>query len=336
MINSITIKDIAKAAGVSETTISRYLNKKYEYMSEKTRKKIEKVIFDLDYRPSNVARSLKSQKSRLIGAVIADIANPFSPVIIKGLSDKCEELGYTLMIAISDESCKNEQEHIEKFIDNQVEGLIINTSGNNEEYLERLNKTELPIVLLDRGISTANIDTVSTDNYRSGREAMAFLIAKGYQSIGFFVNAITNTVREERVRAYCDVMNENHEITGDVYVVEPREPKKIQEALEALMKLPAPRVIFTANGLTALSILEVMKQMNYEINQEFGIICFDDLTWAKVVTPTITTIAQSSYSLGAAACLQVIEKIEKGNNAKPTSLTLFPGELIIRESTDIK
>lgn len=332
MDKSVTIKDIAKAAGVSETTISRYLNKKYEYMSEKTRRKIEEVIHALDYRPSSVARSLKSQKSKLIGAVIADIGNQFSSEIIKGLSDTCEELGYTLMIAISDESAENEQTQIEKFIDNQVEGLIINTSGDNQEYLRELANRSTPVVLLDRGVPNSQLDLISNDNYGIGIEAMSYLLGSGFKSIGFFVNPVTNTVRAERLRAFQDGLEGHPDRSGAIYVSEPDNQASLAESLAAFSQLPEPRVIFSANGVTALALLEAINQNHYQLKRDFGLVSFDELAWAKVVSPGITTIDQSSYGLGAKACRLLVNKIEGTGDTTSKEIRL-PSELIIREST---
>lgn len=152
-----TIKDIAEQAGVSGTTVSRYLNGKFNYMSEETKKRIEIVIDELGYRPSNIARTLKSNKSKLVGAVIADIENPFSNKIIKGLTDKANELGYSLMISVSNNSVEKENESIARFLDNQVDGLIINTVGENEPTLKKIQK-QIPLVLIDRDVTSFKAD----------------------------------------------------------------------------------------------------------------------------------------------------------------------------------
>lgn len=336
----ITIKDIAQEVGVSETTISRYLNKKYEYMSEKTRVKIEAVIKELDYRPNHMARSLKSQKSKMIGAVIADISNPFSSITIKGLSERCEEAGYTLLIAISDDSAEMERKQIENLIANQVDGLVINTSGDNDEYLNELNDRNFPIVLLDRGVAGEQIDTVTTNNYQGVRDMMEFLITTGYVSIGFFVDKLSNTVRKERLRGFEDALSEHQErIQGTVYTNPNGDQQMITESLADFNQYPKPRVIFGANGLMTSTILEVMNTENYLINEDFSICGFDDLTWAKVIKPELTTIYQDSYQLGAESVNQVIARIEmplsKRENKKGQCIS-FPTVLKIRNSTVIK
>ena len=337
MNKPVTIKDIAQKVGVSETTISRYLNQKYEYMSEKTRDKIATVIQELDYRPNHMARSLKSQKSRMIGAVIADIENPFSAMIIKGLSDKCEALDYTLLIAISDNSAANERKQIEKLLDNQVDGLIINTSGDNEDYLLVLNDSGFPMILLDRGVSQGKIDTVTTDNQGAVQDMLAFLVDEGFRSIGFFSDELSNTVRQERCNSFEKVMKAQTEkgLKGVVYLRNPAMDSELATALQDFYTYPAPRVIFGANSLMTLKLLELMKQANYVINQDFSICGFDDLAWAKVMTPALTTIHQNSYDLGVESLNQLVAKINQ-KTVEEAKITKLPAHLKIRESTQIK
>lgn len=335
MSKTATIKDIAKEVGVSETTISRYLNGKFEYMSEKTRKKIEKAIRDLDYRPNHLARSLKSQKSMMIGAVIADISNPFSSVTIKGLSDRCEELGYTLLIAISDDSAIKEQKQIQKFIDNRVDGLIVNTSGSNEPFLVDLMETNLPMVLLDRGISGNKIDTVTTDNYSAVQQMMSHLKEQQYASVAFFVDKLSNTVRKDRLRGFQDAIRDNSEtFDSHVYSIPNSDRELIADSLKDFKTYPRPRAIFCANGLVTSNVLEVIRENDYDLYEDFSICGFDDMVWSKVVQPSLTTISQDSYTLGKEAISQLVEKIEKPiDSHMHAKLTLFPGKLKIREST---
>lgn len=341
----MTIKDIAKEAKVSETTISRYLNGKYEYMSAKTKINIETVIKKNNYRPSNIARTLKSKKSRLIGAVITDIENPFSSIVIKGLSDRSNELGYSLMIAISDNDIEKEQMYIQRFLDNGVEGIIVNTTGKNEDYLKELKQTGFPIVLMDRGVFDNSIDTVTTNNYELGIEAMDHLFETGYQSFAFFTGTLEfNTVRQIRYKAFSDKIKKNKNDTSKVYIIERLEKKyeqvqqqkEIARKLKEFRKLPSPRVIFAVNGLLLLAILEVMKQENYHLGDDFGIIGFDDWTWATVIGSGVSTIAQDSYAIGAESCSLLVSRLDHKENSKEPIYKELTGKLMIRESTTIK
>lgn len=338
MKKRITIKDIARESGVSETTISRYLNQKYEYMSADTRKKIEEIIDKLNYRPNNAARTLKSNETKIIGAVIGDIENPFSATIIKGLSDQCEKNGYSLQIAISDESLEKEQRHIERFMDNQVDGMIINTCGGNEEQLLNLKKSKYPIVLLDRGIEQKTTDivipTVTSNNYDIGITAMDYLIEAGFKSIGFFVSKLNNSVRKARVKAFEEKRNEIQ--NASLYVIDSDEKTLLYTMLLDLKKMPEPRVIFAANGLILLKILETMNEFNFEIKKDFYVMGYDELVWTKIIQPDITTIAQKSYQVACTACDIVIAQLKDGVDNEKQNYIELPSEIIVRSSTKIQ
>ena len=131
----ITINDVARACGVSKTTISRYLNHKYEYFSEETCERIAKVIDELGYNPNRSAQRLKSPNTGLIGCIIGDMGSPFAGILLRGITRSCEEAGYQVLFAESDENPQKEVRAIEGLLANQVDGLIVNTSGDNDEYL---------------------------------------------------------------------------------------------------------------------------------------------------------------------------------------------------------
>ena len=128
---TITIADIARQANVSTTTISRYLNGKYEYMSEQSREKIARIIKETGYRPNKMARGLKMQQSRVIGFVVADIANPFSSILAKGINDACRKAGYSMTLANTDEDPALERNAIRSMLDQRVDGIVIHQCGEN-------------------------------------------------------------------------------------------------------------------------------------------------------------------------------------------------------------
>ena len=150
MSKNLTIVDIAKSAGVSKTTVSRYLNGQYEYMSEQTRERIKKVIEVSGYQPNKLAQSLKNQKSMLVGFVVADIESPFTSAAIKSVGDAMLGTGYNLVTANSDNSYERELENIQSLIGQQVDGLIVNTVTSSTPRLIGLANGGLPVVLLDR------------------------------------------------------------------------------------------------------------------------------------------------------------------------------------------
>ncbi|MBM6615922.1 LacI family DNA-binding transcriptional regulator [Desemzia sp. RIT804] len=333
----VTLKDIAKAANVSGTTISRYLNGKFDYMSVETRRNIEMVIKELDYRPSNIARSLKSQKSMLLGAVIADIENPFSNTIIKGLSDQANELDYSLMIAVSDGSIEQEQKHIQRFLDNQVDGLVVNTVGMNEDFLVSLKSEDVPIVLLDKAIADKSIDCITSNNYSLSKELVNHLLSEGFKSIGYFTpTRESNAVQLSRFQALEDVLETYDEIQMHQYTTIKEEAEKLIEAIEDFFQLPEPRVLIAANGLILMNVLKEIEKIGKRIGKDYGVCGFDDILSASIISPGITTVAQNSYGLGKESGALLIKKINEEEKDRSVIYKELPGELKIRQSTKLK
>lgn len=331
-----TIKDIAEQAGVSGTTVSRYLNGKFNYMSEETKKRIEIIIDEVGYRPSNIARTLKSNKSKLVGAVIADIENPFSNKIIKGLTDKANELGYSLMISVSNNSVEKENESIARFLDNQVDGLIINTVGENEPTLKKIQK-QIPLVLIDRDVTSFKADVVTSNNYELGIELMQHLLENGFKSISFFTEHIgNNTVRELRYRTFADTMKNNPQINGKTYSFDREDIDRVAEMLEEFSASPEPRVIFASNGLVQLSVLKAMRKKGLKF-KDFSLCGYDDWDWTPLIgREGITALAQDSYGLGTTSMDLLIKRLEQNSKTKKPIKIKVPGGLVIRGSTKPK
>lgn len=333
-----TIDQVAEAAGVSTTTISRYLNAKYEYMSIKTREKIQKVIEELDYRPSNIARSLKASKSGAIGCIIADITSPFSSYVVKGINDVCRKHGYQVLFANTDNCSEREIECIKSFMDNRLDGLIINTTGHVDDYLVNLNKQGIPIVLADRCIKNRFLlDTITTENYNSTFDCMKFLNHQGYDKVVFFTQPIgNNSSRYTRHHAYLDAMAKLYGVDGnfDTYEIDTKNTSVCRSYLRKIKEDNTDKeiAIFTVNGVTLLNVLHAIKEENMEIAREFGICGFDDWEWASLIEPGITTITQDSYKTGVKSAQLLIKRIDGGNSDKK-KYTEIPTTLVKRGST---
>lgn len=332
----VTIKDIMREAEVSGTTVSRYLNGKFEYMSEDTRNRIARVIEELDYRPSNIARSLKSDKSMVIGAVIADIENHFSAQILKGLIDKANESGYSLMVSISNNDIANEKQGIERFIDNRVDGLIINTVGNNEVFLKNIQET-IPTIFIDRGVVSFAGDTVTSNNYELGLDMMRHLLENNYRSIGFFTEALDfNTSRQERYRAFLDGAEAKAAVMTKSYVIDVKNEQMIIAGLKDFYQAPGPRVIFCGNGIVMENVLKAMKKEHFKLMRDFGVCGYDDWVWAVLVGEEgLTAIAQDSYAMGTESIAWLCEKLNQAEPIKKGAAVTITvqGKLNIRGST---
>lgn len=333
----ITIKDIAEAASVSETTVSRFLNKKYEYMSEDTKNRIEKVVTELNYRPSNIARSLKSNKSNLYGAIIADIENPFSNMIIKGLLDRSNELGYSLMIAISNNSIKREKEGIQTFLDYGVDGLIINAVSRTNNNFKEISK-DTPVVLIDRQVDNYEADFVSSNNFELSKELSNHLVENEFKSIGYFSENIeNNSVREIRYQAFQESMAEAKNIHSQTYIIDSNNEEENLVMLKDFLNYPAPRVIVAGNGLVQMTLLQTLIENKYKIKKDFYFAGFDDYSWSKMISEDgITSVSQDSYNLGKESIDILYQRTAKKKTKKDRIEKIVEGKLIVRGSTKIE
>jgi LacI family kdg operon repressor len=335
---SVTISLVAKTAGVSKTTVSRYLNGKFEFMSAETKSRIQKVIEDLEYHPSNIARSLKSSSSRTIGCVIADLGSPFSSILLKGINDVCSSGGYQVLFSNSDNRPERELGCIQKLLDHRVDGLILNTTGGNEGYLIELDQKGIPIVLADRSIEPKDaISTVTTDNYRSTYSCMKHLFENGYRKVAFFTqgNGVISP-RKIRYRAYLDAMSELFGEDGSsyAYVIKGNDTENCMNSFSDFIgRNPFERhAVFSVNGVTALTVLHAVRKAGYKIGEDVGVCGFDDWGWASLVPPGITTITQDSYNVGMQSAKILLHRLRCKRNCKPIYLEL-PNRLNIRGST---
>ena len=187
----LTIDEVAKLCGVSKTTISRFLNGKFENMSRETKEQISRVIAQVNYHPNRSAQRLKAGCSMLIGCVIGDISSPFSALLLKGISAVCEKAGYQVLFADSGEDALRERRAVMGFLENRVVGLIVNTCGGSDEFLLELHRRGVSLVLADRKLmSSDEIDTVTVPNESSAYDCVRFLLERGYARVGFFTETV--------------------------------------------------------------------------------------------------------------------------------------------------
>lgn len=332
----ITINEVAEKAKVSKTTISRYLNGKFEYMSQDTRERIQSVIEELNYRPSNVAQALKSNKSGMIGVIIADIASQFSSILLKGIGDVCQANGYKVIISNVDNDPAKERDYLQSLLDNRVEGIIVNTTGYNDELLIDINENKVPIVLADRTMEDLKIDSVATNNYNMTFETIKFLIEKGYKNIAFFSeDPKKNSARHLRRQGYLAAMKELLNIDAEklVYTIDVNDSHTTVKAIEEFNSLYKNKLkaIFTVNGVTLLNVLTEIHECNYKIPEDFYVCGYEDWGWARLAYSKIPVVTQHSYEVGVESAKMLIQRISGKRKGKPRYKEL-EAKLIIGDS----
>jgi LacI family kdg operon repressor len=329
---------VSERAGVSKTTISRYLNGRFEHMSEATRARIEAVVAEMGYRPNAVARSLKLKRTGLIGVIVPDVANPITVQLIKGVIDTCAAHGYQAVTACSGEEVKNEREYIFSMVDRQVEGLIVApVDGTDCAHLPQLAGQGVKIVLADRGISkpeaAAVLDSVTTDNFAMTERTIGGLYDAGFSRVGLFSSdLLTSTVRRARHDAYI-AQCEAHGAEPFVYLFPGDEQRDYGDALRDFLGKTAGEhaAVFAITPMSLLNLVGAAQEMGVAFPQQLGICGYDNLPWTRLLG--ITVVEQPFYEVGAESARILLSRID-GEDCAPRHVELN-STLIVRKSTKL-
>ena len=336
-IDHITIDDVSIKAGVSKTTVSRYLNGKFEHMSDKTKVKVKKAIEELKFRPNLTARTLKSQRTNLVGVIVTDIVNPVYVHLIKGVIDECAKQGYQVIIANSDEEIEKEKEYAQAMIDRQVEGLVVSLVDYNEfSHLENLKEQGAKIVLADRTISRPVLDIVTTDNYEMTKVAIRYLYDTGFERVALFSpDLLKSKVRFERYSAFLNQSKEYVDDSNDLaYIL--KEAKDYISVLRDFTSSNASKrkAAFASTPVALLSLLAAANEIGLDIPTDIGICGYDNLPWTELISGGITVVEQPFYEVGAESARLLIKRIN-GMEDNGLRYVVLNSRLIVRNSTKI-
>jgi len=202
--------DVAKLANVSKSTVSQYLNKRYEYMSEETRKRIARAIEELGYQPNIIARSLKQKTTATIGVIVFNILHMLTIQVLHAIEEACQERGFHVIVSNSDDDPEKEKKYIDMLLAKQVDGLIVFTTGKNEDVYQRLVEERFPLVFVDRMIPGVEADAILLDNKRAAALAVEYLASHGYERIGAVAPPLASHVvpRMERIEGFRQALTE--------------------------------------------------------------------------------------------------------------------------------
>lgn len=321
----MNIRDVAKKAGVSVATVSRFLNSK-GYVSKEAKEVIEQAIKELDYKPNQVARSLSTKQTKFIGLIVPDIMNPFFPELARAVEDVALSYGYTVVLCNSDEKVEKEIHYIETLKQKYVAGFIVTT--NQLEALHYSN-IDLPVVALDRMIH-ASIPTVSSDNIEGARLGTSHLIEQGCRNIVCLRGPEGLGPADDRLAGFLDAVRGKAITT---HIVECPFHFEQSESItrEILSKITNIDGIFASSDVSAAGALKAAHSLGINVPGKLQIVGFDGIALGGMMTPGLTTIAQDIYKMGAIATRMLINLIE--NIEVADTEIQVPVELIIRGTT---
>lgn len=334
---ALTIRDIARKAGVSVPTVSKVLNNRPD-VSESTRRRVQQVIASLQYNPSGIARSLVLQKTHTLGLIIPDISSPFYPDVAKGVQNRAYELDYSVLLFDSDNKLEKENHAIKLMKSKRVDGMIVSLAAENRQELRLLEEEGFPVMQIDRIVPGSTAPFVTIDNCLSAYEATTYLIGLGHKCIAHITGNLASQTARDRLQGFYkaleeqgSVVTEYHVLQGDYTV---RSGREHMRTLLTLKKRPT--AVFVANDLMALGCYEAVFERGLSIPGDMSIIGHDDVEIASLIRPLLTTMAQPTYELGRAAVEGLIRQIEGRNaNSGKTEVenVVLRAQLIIRSST---
>lgn len=327
---SVTLKDIAKIAGVSIATVSKVMNNKIDDIGADTVRRVSKIIKEEGYVPNAMARAIKTNRSYIIGLLIPDIRNPFFTEIVRGAEDLAYELGYSLFLCNTDDDFKKETEYIKTLQELRIDGIIIAAAFSREPEKEIAMKIDIPMIAIDREVFYKNVNTfITTNNYVSSKKLVEELYGKGYRSFLYIGGPEANSVSQQR-------------FTGTKDGLKGKDYKKfdykfgkflMKDGLEIASKIENIRdydIIICGNDLIAIGVLNALVNMNISVPEEISIVGFDDINLASSFIPQLSTVQQPTYQIGADAII-FIDEILKGN--KPNYEHKIDQKIIYRDTT---
>ncbi len=331
-----TIADVAKAAGVSKATVSRFLNHRERLLSPDIAARVEAAVAQLAYTPSPMAQALSRGRSRLIGLIVADITNPYSVAVLRGAEKACQDAGYLVMLFNLGNDIDREPEAIDALAGYQVDGFILNTLGRGAGLVDADALHGKPAVLVDRRHDGMHTDFVSLDNSAAMKAACGHLVEGGWRELLYITEPLTGvSSRRERTAAFGDCIAAHEpRVAGQVFESTGEDPDALDAALRALHKRARRgrrAAVLAGNAVVTLRVASAMARLGWHFGQELGFVGFDDPEWAPLIGPGLSTIAQPTDAIGRAAATCLIERL-RGLEGPPRQL-LLPGELVVRGSS---
>ncbi|SFC68350.1 LacI family DNA-binding transcriptional regulator [Clostridium uliginosum] len=330
---AISIKDVAREAGVSIATVSRVLND-IDVVNEDTKKKVVDAIKLLGYRPNIIARSLKTQKTKTIGILLPDVSNQFYPEIVRGAEDVSNIYDYNVILCNSDLDVEKEKEYLRVLREKMVDGVLYMSSSLQEEILELINELDLKTVLVETKDKDGRLPSVTIDNIKGCYDSTKYLIGKGLKNIAFVGTEKDNmNAWGDRYIGYENAMKEaGINIDTDLVYFDTIKVKSGYEAVDEFIRRDKKiDGVVCASDDIAMGVINRLREKGYNVPKDVSVIGFNDNYVASVFYPKITTISQPTYDMGSVAMRMLIKLLNQKELEE--AHYVLDHELIEREST---
>ena len=325
------MQDVAERAGVSVSTVSHVINGT-RYVSPELTERVRAAMAELRFQPNAVARSLRRKETLTLGMIVPDNANPFFAMLAHTVENVCYHQGYSLILTNSGGDPAREIANVGVLLSKQVDGLILAAVGLGSRDLEQALRAA-PVVLVDRNLPGAGVDTLLVDNLGGGRQATRYLIELGHRRIGCITGPSTTTPSADRVTGYRRALQEaGIAVDEDLITRGDFQFAGGYAGVQALLALPKPpTAIFACNDLMAMGAIAAGAASGRQVPTDLSIVGFDDSALAAYTTPALTTIAQPIAEIGRLATEMIIRRSQMSD--APQQRRILGTQLIVRQST---
>lgn len=339
MRKKVTLKQIAKELDVSISTVSKSLKNSLE-ISEDTRQKVQAFAKLYNYKPNNIALSLKNRKSKTICIIIPEIIHHFFATVISGVEHVANEKGYNVIVCLSDESFDKEVINMEMLANGSIDGFIISLSKETQQKRDFHHITEvinqgMPVVMFDRVTNDILCDKVIIDDNLAAFKATQLLINKGFKKIALISTVDYVSVGKLRTEGYIKALKSNDIKIDENLILKIEDIDNFESQIEMLIANNELDAIFAVNEIFAVTAIKVAARLGKKVPDEISIIGFTDGIISKYSSPTITTVSQNGIKMGEKAAKMLLEKleIEEEDYEEQYKTEVIETEMIEREST---
>lgn len=335
---AVTIKDIAKALGLSTSTVSRALRDSYE-ISPETKQMVLEYARQINYRPNPIALSLKERRSRSIGVVISEIANSFFSQIINGIESTAHSKGYNVIISQTRESYEREVINVDFLASRSVDGFLISMSTETKDFthLKDLYDRGLPIVFVDRMVESIDTHKVIADNFKGAYDATTHLIKNGYKRIAHLANSEYLSITKERAAGYRKALEDAHIEFNPQYMRHCFHGGMIYDEIETAMnelmnQKNKPDAVFASADKLTTNCMRYCRAKGITIPDQLAVVGFSNLDLPELLSPSLSVVRQPAFEMGEVAAELLIRTIESKRPVEFETRVL-PAELFVRDSS---
>ena len=337
-MNNITLKKLADELNMSPSTVSRALRDSHE-ISQETKDRVKALAEKLDFQPNPHASSLRKNKSRTIAVVIPEIQNNFFSQVMNGVEEVARQKGYHVLIYLTHEDHKREEDILHLLRSGRVEGVMISVSNTtkNFQHIEACQKADLPLLFFDRVCENMEVPCVTTDDAGAAFKATEHLIKSGCRNIVFLSMASSLSISCGRKTGYLKALSK-YGFANKENIIEcgPDDETNRRKIGQVLQSKDRPDGIFAAVEKFAVNTYEVCRELDIKVPQHLKVISFSNLSAAALFNPPLSTIVQPAYDIGKESAAILFKIIDKKKLLSSEKKIVIPSHLVIRESTTSK